>query len=229
MTTVRHYQRRSSAADELIQRYPNCNASQIVDSLSIGVTHLRDLFVRRLHDDVERFFGVDSMIAPISEDNEHKRTKSAKIEIEIYSAIVVNDEASRGNYLDSLDDWFLDWLFRLRLGERHEKITKSRTTLYRCPTAEERRLQFVSLLQQQIPETAKTPLVLFRLFPRAVRIVAAVSFGDFARAQELREEQHRFLPAVCDCHECHGRVLENEDTCRVCGNPVWTFKWLLAD
>ena len=126
-------------------------------------------------------------------------------------------------------DWFLDWLFRLRLGEEHERLFKQRVKSYRSPTAEDRRLKFLAELQRAIPESVQTPLVLFRLFPRAVRIVAAIAFDDPLRAQELRLEQCRFLPAVRDCCECHGRVLDNEENCRVCGNPVWEFQWLQAD
>jgi len=90
-------------------------------------------------------------------------------------------------------------------------------------------LKFVSVLQRAIPESARAPLVLFRLYPRAVRILAAVAFGDPLRAQELRAEQIGFLPAISDCHECHGRVMDNEDICRCCGNPLWNFAFLLSD
>ena len=94
---------------------------------------------------------------------------------------------------------------------------------------EQRRLKFLSVLQHSMPETTKAPLVLFRLYPRSLRIATAVAFGDFVRAKKLRSEQMSFLPAITDCHECHGRVFENDEICRCCGNPLWNYAWLLSD
>jgi hypothetical protein len=158
-----------------------------------------------------------------------KQAQLAEVEIEAYSCIVVGDEATAGGYVDGKDGWFLEWMFRLRLGEGYRSFFEKRVDHYRSQTIEERRLKFVSVLQRAIPESARAPLVLFRLFPRSVRILTAVAFGDPLRAQELRNEQTKFLPDISYCHECHGRVLDNGDNCRCCGNPVWNFAFLLSD
>ena len=182
----------------------------------------------RAHDDVERTCGTDSMFAT-SLANMERQARRVKIEIEAYACIVVDDEVTQSGYVNDTGTWFLDWIFRLRLGEGYRSVMDQRVDYYRSRTIEKRRLKFVSVLQRSMPESARAPLVLFRLFPRAVRILAAVAFGDPLRAQELRAEQTGFLPAISDCHECHGRVLDNEEICRCCGNPVWTFSYLLSD
>ena len=169
------------------------------------------------------------MVAPVSKVDEEAQTLAARVEIEVYSIIVIDEEVRQGRYLARPDNWFLDWLFQLRLTDEQRTQFEERVEFYRSPSAEDRRLKFLSVLQRTIPESTRTPLVLFRLFPRAVRIAAAVAFGDPLRAQELRAEQCSFLPAVGDCVECHGRVLENDEICRACGNPVWEFAWLQSD
>jgi hypothetical protein len=229
MLTKQQSQRQGYAAAELSRHCPDIPSGQIVDSLTVGLTRLRDLLLLRIHEDVERYFGMDSMIAPLSASAEEKQLLRAKGEIEAYSAIVVTDEVTQGGYVDRPETWFLEWLFRLRLGERYKSVMDRRVDFYRSPSIEDRRLKFVSVLQRQVPESAKAPLVLFRLFPRALRIVTAVAFGDPLRGQELRAEQCNFLPAVSDCHMCHGRVMDNEEICQCCGNPVWKFTWLCAD
>ena len=166
---------------------------------------------------------------PVSKVDEEAQTLAARVEIEVYSTIVDDEEVRQGRYLKRPDDWFLDWLFQLRLPSDYRSLFERRVEFYRSPSAEDRRLKFLSVLQRAVPESTRTPLVLFRLFPRAVRIAAAVAFGDPLRAQELRAEQCSFLPAVGDCVECHGRVLENDEICRACGNPVWEFGWLQSD
>ena len=57
------YRRRNPSTAKLAERNPELDAGEIVDSLSAGLTHLRDLLLLRVHEDVERFFGVDSMVA----------------------------------------------------------------------------------------------------------------------------------------------------------------------
>jgi hypothetical protein len=108
-------------------------------------------------------------------------------------------------------------------------VFDKRVNYYASQNIEERRLKFVSVLQRTIPQSARAPLVLFRLFPRSVRILAAVAFADPLSAQKLRNEQIGFLPAISDCHECHGQVLDNDEICRCCGNPLWNYTWLLSD
>lgn len=228
MSTKQQSERQHCAAEELQDHCPDLDSQQIVDSLTAGLTHLRDLLIVRVCEDVERKYGADSMIGRSLADMQ-RQARLAKVEIEAYACIVVNDEVARNGHIDKADPWFLDWMFRLRLGESCESVFNKRVDYYKSRTIEERRLKFVSVLQRAIPESTRAPLVLFRLYPRALRILAAVAFGDSLRAQELRAEQIGFLPAISDCHECHGRALDNEDICRCCGNPVWNFAFLLSD
>ena len=228
MIIQQHPGRRQRAAVELREHGPGVGSQQIVDSLMGGLTHLRNLLMVRAHDDVQRQYGADSMLAS-SLSRMEIQARYAKVEIEAYACIVVDDEATHSGYVDTADDWFLNWLFRLRLGAAYQSVFDKRVDYYRSRNIEERRLKFVSVLQRAMPDSAKAPLVLFRLFPRAVRILPAVAFGDPLRAQQLRNEQAAFLPAIGDCHECHGRVLENDESCDYCGNPIWNFNWLLSD
>lgn len=228
MITQQHERQRNRAAAELLQRCPGIRSQQVVDSLMAGQTHLRNLFMVRAHDDVQREYGADSMMGS-SLARMQIRARHAKVEIEAYTCIVIDDEVTHSGYVDETDDWFLRWLFRLRLGAGYESVFDKRVDFYSSQNIEERRLKFVSVLQRAMPDSARAPLVLFRLFPRAVRILPAVAFGDPLRAQQLREEQATFLPAIGDCHECHGRVLDNDESCQYCGNPLWDFSWLLSD
>ena len=74
----------------------------------------------------------------------------------------------------------------------------------------------------------QAPLVIYRLLPLGVRIIVAVAFGDHLRAGETRNEQTALLPVIADCHECHGRPLDNGERCHRCSNPLWGFDWLTA-
>ena len=94
---------------------------------------------------------------------------------------------------------------------------------------DELRLGFSRNLENVFPEARLAPLILYRLFPLSVRIVTAVAFGHHLDAAELRNRQAFWLPAITDCHDCHGRPLDNGDECVVCGNPLWTYQWLCAD
>jgi hypothetical protein len=168
------------------------------------------------------------MFAPMSLSQGVKRIQRARVEIDAYAAVVVNDEVTQSGYVDGLSEWFLDWIFQLRFGDEYEQTFKEHADPYRGLSDRGRRRRFVSILQQAVPESVKAPPVLFLLFPQSVRIIAAVAFGDALRAQKLRAEEVDLLSAIGDCHECRGRVLSNEETCRICGNPLWTFAWLRA-
>ena len=228
MATNAISERRARSIAELQDRCSNLNSEDVVDNLSVGLSQLRDLLLVRTHDDIERKYGADSMIGT-SIANIERQNHEAKFEVEIYSCVVVNEEVSQQGYVDNSDEWFLDWLYHLRLNGRSPSNFKQRLDYYRSRSIEERRLKFVSVLQHILPESMKAPLVLHRLFPRSLRIVTAKAFGDIMRADELRKEQSSLLPAIADCHECHGRVLNNDEKCRCCGNPVWNLSWLLSD
>ena len=92
----------------------------------------------------------------------------------------------------------------------------------------DRRLIFTNVLVKTLREAGRAPLVLFRLYPLSVSIAISVAFGDQLEASEIRNRQISTLPAIADCHECHGRPLDNGEICSLCGNPVWSYKWLTA-
>ena len=228
MLTKLQTERRKRAVTELQAHALQHDSRAVVDRLLVGLTQLRNLLMVRAHDDVQRKYGTDSMLGT-SVAQMQKRVQGAKAEIEAYSCIVVDDQVSLSGYLDDQDTWFLDWLFRLRLGSGYKSVFDKRVSYYESQTVEDRRLKFVSVLQRTLPESARAPLVLFRLFPRAVRIVATVAFNDPSSARTLRDEQISLLPAISECHECHGRLLDYDDICRCCGNPLWNFTWLQSD
>ncbi len=228
MVASQQSQQRAQAAVELQTHRPDLDAQWVVESLSAGLTHLRDLLLVRVHDDVQRKYGTDSMLG-VSLQKLEQQERNAKIEIEAYSCVVLAEEAAQGGYVGEDSEWFLDWMFRLRLGDSCDALEEERVRYYQSDSIEERRLKFAKLLQRVVPESLKAPLVLLRLYPRSLRILVAVAFGDPLRARELRAEQTALLPAIAECHECHGRVLDNDEICRCCGNPVWSFAWLLAD
>lgn len=228
MLTKLQTERRKRAVAELQAKAPQIDSSVVVHSIMVGLTHLRNLLVARAHDDVEQHYGSDSLLGTSLTEIE-RRAQRAKAEVEAYSCVVIHDQVSRGGYLENADEWFLDWIFRLRLGSGYKPVFDKRVSYYHTQDIEERRLRFMSVLQRSIPESARAPLVLFRLYPRSVRIVAAVAFGDLLGARKIRSEQISLLPAISDCHECHGRLLDFDETCRCCGNPLWNYTWLLSD
>ncbi len=121
-----------------------------------------------------------------------------------------------------------DWLLQLRLGNEIPPAVLHRLEGYCKRTSDEQRLMFASIIERTVPEALKVPLVIYRLYPQAVRIVLAISFGDTLRAAELRNSQIALLPAIDDCHDCHGRPLPSGESCPACGNPLWKINWLSA-
>ena len=202
------------------------DGARVAGSLAEGLNLLRDLLYARLHFDVERAIGRDSMLMPVSEI---KAEKSAKLEIELYQVAVSADAAGQLGYLGTEDGWFSDWLARFRLGDvQAEAHAAERLAGYTSQIADQRRLAFTDVLAGTLPESRRAPLVLFRLMPLSVEVATALAFGDPHNASEARGRQETFLPAIRDCRECHGRVLENGRQCRQCGNPLWKFQWLTA-
>ena len=228
MLTEQQSLRRKQAAEELEVRQGDLAAQPMVDSLAEGMTRLRNLLMVRAHDDVQREYGADSMTAS-SLASMQAKARRAQLEIEAYSCIVIDEEVTEQGYLADSQEWFLEWLFRLRLGSGYREVFEKRVDFYRSPTVEDRRKKFVSVLQHAMPDSRRAPLVLYRLFPRALRLVPAVAFADPLRAQQIRAEQIALLPAIAECHECHGRVLDNGESCAYCGNPIWSYSWLKSD
>jgi len=198
--------------------------AQVASSLCAGLGLLCDLFYGRMHFDVEEKVGKDSMLMPVSEVKTQKATKA---EIEVFQVVESAAAAAEYGYTNSADDWYLQWLGRLRLGESlSEPKISSRIDDYQSKTSDDRRLALTDVLLRVLPESRRAPLVLYRLVPLAVHTATALAFSDHDRASELRGRQIAFLPAIADCHECRGAVMDNEEICDVCGNPLWRFEWL---
>jgi len=222
-------QRHSEAAARLAKQtqWAPASAATVVDHLSADLTNLRNLLLRRVHEDVQTEFGLDSMLSPMTASEEERELRNAKVEIEIYSAVVAANEIAAGGYVDD-EAWAIDWLMHLRFGDDIPEGLQHRLDGYRKRSRESRRLLFSDLLVRSLPEAHKAPLIIFRLFPRAVRLAVAVTFNDPVRAARWRDEQTAMLPAVGDCLQCHGRPLESGDVCDECGNPLWKLPWLRA-
>lgn len=216
--------RHGEAIEEFNRHENRDDGRQVASSLAGGLNVLRDSLYVRAHEDVERIVGRDSMLMPTSETRSERLTK---IEIELYqiaeSAAAVRDF----RYISTDHQWYLHWLTRLRLGESQaDAAVFGRLGDYLSKTPDDRRLDFADVLARILPESKQAPLVMFHLFPLSVQITTALGFGDHPRALDLRKSQLAHLPAIEDCRECRGRVLENGQQCGVCGNPLWKFKWL---
>jgi hypothetical protein len=217
------------AAKEFNSHTRRSDGEQVASSLNGGLALLQDALYSRLHDDVERFVGRDSMLMPVSE---LKTRQATRAEIALYQ-IAESDATAKtlGQHgLGPADDWYWRWLARLRLGESHaDPSAIARVTGYLAKTPRGRQLAFTDVLTRVLPEARQAPLVLFNLYPFSVQIVTASAFGDQPGAAMLRRQQVDHQPAIADCHACRGQVLENGEQCPECGNPLWKHEWLVAE
>ena len=109
---------------------------RLVDSLCYGLTELRGLFFTRVHADVERDFGRDSMVMPMSQLASEDR---ARLEIDVFQVAASYAQVKERSYLPD-PSWYHDWLGRLRLDEDVDKENvRKRLNRYREMTEEERR------------------------------------------------------------------------------------------
>ncbi len=218
--------RRTDAAAEFDAKQPGGHGTRITNSLSYGLSGLRTALFQRIHEDVERYHGADSMLSPVSVKGLRKMETNTKVEIEIYQVAVCCEEVRDRGYVQDFA-WYRDWLTRLRLGEVAERSqVKGRLEHYLEEGRGERRLEFSGILARTAPEASRAPLVLYRLFPLSVRIATDLAFGDHLSASDWRNRQVAMLPHIADCHTCHGRPFDNGERCEACGNPVWKFNWL---
>lgn len=202
------------------------DGEQITRSLCSGLILLRDLFYGRMHFDVEQMVGTDSMLIPVSE---LKTQKAAKDSIDAFQLVEAVRAMQDFGYVKTEDDWPVEWLGQLRLGEAYRSPDiAAQIDHYWSLAGRARQLALTDVLLRVLPESRRAPLVLFRLVPLAVRIVTAVAFSDHASARDVRRQQASVLPPVVDCHQCRGTVLDNGDLCDMCGNPLWRFEWLNA-
>lgn len=218
-------QRHSEAVEEFNRLRCRGDGLRVASSLAAGLCVLRDSLFVRMHEDVERVIGRDSMLIPVSE---LKAQKLSKREIDLYQTVESGVAAKEFGYIDSLD-WYVQWLGRLRqVDVQADPAGGKRLAEYLADPAEKRRGRFESALSKVLPESTRTPLVVFLLYPLCVQIVTAQAFADHARAARLRQSQVSILPAIIDCRSCHGKVLENGEQCMGCGNPLWKFSWLTS-
>lgn len=217
------HDRLEDARVELTLHRDGVKSSAIVNSLWSGLTTLRKLFLARLHRDAP-----DLTWARLTVSGAKRGFHQAAEEIDIYSLIVVVAEAEHSGYSNGEIAWFRDWLLRLRWGDEITSAILERIQSYEHHSDGERRRRFASFLEQAIPEATHAPLIIYRLYPRAVRVATALAFGDALRAKEVRSEQISYLPIIGDCHQCHGLPLENGEICPDCGNPLWKINWLCA-
>ena len=216
----------TEAIEEFNRHEHRGDGAQVAGSLAGGLTVIRDSLYARMHDDVERKLGMDSMLRPISDNKAERLTKA---EIELYQIAESAVAARQHGYVRTDDDWYLQWLTRLRLGPgRADERVVNRLTRYCSKTPDDRRLVFTNILAKALPESNRAPLILFRLVPLSVRLATALAFGDHRSAADVRSRPVACLPAIADCQECHGGLLENGEQCRGCGNPLWKFDWLIA-
>jgi hypothetical protein len=214
-----------NAAAEFDRHENRKDGTRVVKGLDAGLTLLRDSFYLQLYQEVEQSLGVDSMLIPVSEI---KARNQVWLEIELYQAAESAAAATELRYVRNDGLWCLDWLagFRLNpaaLDEPHRQRIES----YAAQNQDQRRLTLTDVLVRVLPAARRAPLVLFRLFPMAVRIAAALAFGDKTQATWMRREQIKCLPAIEDCTQCRGQVLHIGEQCAVCGNPLWKTKWLM--
>ncbi len=215
--------RQTAFSEELQRQTHRRDSAQVVASLDSGLSVLCSLLYGRLHYDVERIVGTDSMLMPLSEPKTQHATKA---QIELYQVVESVAAVRQRQYVRSAD-WYLDWLARFRLAElASSPKAQAEIATYLGMNPDSRRLAFSDALMQVLPESRKAPMVLFQLVPLAIQIVTAMAFGDRSAAAELRRQQTGILPAIADCHACHGAVLNNGDICNQCSNPVWTYRWL---
>jgi hypothetical protein len=194
--------------------------------LDKGLTILRNSLYLRMHQDVERFVGRDSMLTPVSELKSMLLVHQA---IEAYQIAESAAAAGQLGYVADPEAWYLDWLAHIRLSERDwTGPIVERTNSYFAKAEDARRSAFIDEMGRLLHESVEAPLVLFRLLPPAVRIVTARAFDDRKTADFLRSQQVALLPSIADCRECRGKVLDGSEQCPKCGNPLWTYEWLTA-
>ncbi len=218
---------RLAAAAAEFDSHQNRNDGMLVaERLAEGLEMLRDSLYLRLHIDVERAVRKDSMLMPVSEE---KAENSTKLETELFQIAVSTATAEANGYANTADHWYGRWLTGLQLGEAYpgEHVAK-RLAFYAAKGADQKRLVFTDVLARTLPESRRAPLVMFRLMPLSAEIVTALAFGHRQHAVQVRQRQLAELPAINDCRQCHGELLENGQQRPNCGNPMWKFPWLVA-
>jgi hypothetical protein len=215
--------RRAAALGSFSAVTPRPDAPQVIERLDDGLTLLRNQLYTRLQADVQRNFGTDSMLMPLSQlQTEHK----AKGEIDAFLVAEVLDELTHSRALPQPMQ-NRHWLQELRFAGRQDRAAlETRADAYVRLNDHDRQMEFSDMLEELLREARLAPMILYQLFPLAVRAMAAIAFGDHLRGGEIRNRQASLLPSITYCRNCHGRLMEVDESCRECGNPVWTIRWM---
>jgi hypothetical protein len=225
--TTQLAEQRTAALAAFHQHCPQLNAERFVASLTDGLKLLSDLFFERVGHDVEEHGSLDSMLMPAGVSAELRTALRVHTLIDVYSCVEAAAAAPK-QIAGEGDDWFELWLLQLRLPTADSESLREYRALFEHRDEEHRRRAFASTLERRMPQATRAPLVLYRLYPLAVRVALAVALGDHWSARQLRDEQIKILPFIADCHHCHGHPLDNGETCVHCGNPLWKHQWLSA-
>lgn len=225
MKVSHHPERHQRAAEDFNEIQHSDRGAPLVESISAGLNLVRELSFLRIHNDVERYFGLDSMSVPLSLGDSERE---AKVEIDVWQVIEGAIYAHSQGYVDDLD-WMRKWLGTLRLGRIMENDSvQRRAEQYMELNDEDRRRHFAQRLEHVYQEASRAPLVLYQLWPQSIRIVTAIAFGNVDDANKLRKDQAFWLPGIMDCPKCRGAVLDNGEWCGECENPIWNYKWLMS-
>ena len=223
MTTTKVHPAAAKAAIEFDRHEKRTDGTQVADRLTKSLTALRESLLRRIIS-ADQPIPLDSMLLPVSK---LKAQQHAAEEVE--ALMIAESVVAVRTYrlCREPEEWFADWLTAMRLdswnplGDVPERVAG-----YLGDSPDERRLQFSNLLVESVPESRHAPLVLFRVFPLAVQVATALAFENPKAAKRIRAEQIKILPSIGYCQECHGALLEGNQECSTCGNPLWNQQWL---
>ncbi len=217
-------QQRLEAADAFNALGRRSDGQRVAAALLDGFAVLGRLCFDRVRWDVDLNLGADSFYIADRQAELAARREIVEFEVAETAACVRQQK-----YLATPGEWFIDWLARLCLTEYgHREESDRRLAEYARMDERNRQRHFVLALERRLPSARRSPLVLFRLFPLSVRIVAATAFADEAWARQLRDEQVTILPRIGQCADCHGTLL-SQGLCNQCGNPLWNYAWLTSD
>ena len=104
----------SKAIGEFNRLAGRSDGQQVTASLEAGLAALRDLIYGRMHLDVERVVGADSMLIPLSEMTTERDTKTQIDVLQVAESAVA---VAQFGYLGPDAEWYVDWLAKLQLGD----------------------------------------------------------------------------------------------------------------
>ena len=144
MSAEERAKRRAEAAAEFdaMKTAPTARVTNLLGDGLIGAA--RRVFSTAVHGDVEKEFGLDSMLLPVAV---LKSEANTNLEIEIYQTVEAVLGIRENHYLMSDDSWMMKWLARLRLAESCESpAVVQRMAFYAERSADDRRRAFLSRL-----------------------------------------------------------------------------------